>query len=110
MFLAALFHIVRGEYSFLPINLVLGGVAAFIAYGRFAVRPIAPTSTSGFGRLVQTDTTDTLMALPVPRFADSRADFSGAAYLKSRLRLCLCSPRTTDQARAVRQNAEDAPC
>ena len=23
----------RGEYSFVPINLVLGGVAAFIAYG-----------------------------------------------------------------------------
>ena len=35
MILAAGFHIARGEYSFfLPINLVLGGVAAFIAYGR----------------------------------------------------------------------------
>jgi hypothetical protein len=51
MVLAALFHIVPGEYNFLPINLGLGGVAAFIAYGRFAVRPIAPTSTSGFGVL-----------------------------------------------------------
>ena len=28
MILAAVFHIVRGEYNFVPINLVLGGVAA----------------------------------------------------------------------------------
>ncbi len=42
MILAAIFHVVRGEYSFLFINLVLGGVAAFIAYGRLLVRPIAP--------------------------------------------------------------------
>jgi uncharacterized membrane protein YphA (DoxX/SURF4 family) len=34
MILAAVFHIVRGEYNFVPINLVLGGVAAFIAYGQ----------------------------------------------------------------------------
>ena len=34
MILAAVFHIVRGEYNFVPINLVLGGGAAFIAYGR----------------------------------------------------------------------------
>jgi hypothetical protein len=38
MILAAVFHIVRGEYNFVPINLVLGGVASFIAalikYGR----------------------------------------------------------------------------
>jgi hypothetical protein len=34
MILAAVFHIVRGEYNFVPINLVLGGMAAFIAYGR----------------------------------------------------------------------------
>ena len=34
MILAAVFHIARGEYNFLPINLVLEGVAAFIAYGR----------------------------------------------------------------------------
>jgi len=44
MILAAVFHIVRGEYNFLPTNLVLGGVAAFIAYGRLFVRPIAPAS------------------------------------------------------------------
>ncbi|HXN48759.1 MAG TPA: DoxX family protein [Bryobacteraceae bacterium] len=44
MILAAIFHIARGEYSFLAINIVLGGVAAFIAYGRLSVRPIAPAS------------------------------------------------------------------
>jgi DoxX-like family len=45
MILAAIFHIVRGEYSFfVPMNLVLGGVAAFIAYGRLTVRPIAARS------------------------------------------------------------------
>jgi hypothetical protein len=47
MILAAIFHIVRGEYSFfLPVNLVLGGVAAFIAYGRLLTMPIAARSTS----------------------------------------------------------------
>jgi uncharacterized membrane protein YphA (DoxX/SURF4 family) len=48
MLLAAVFHIVRGEYNFVPINLVLGGIAAFIAYGRLFVRPIAPASISTF--------------------------------------------------------------
>ena len=48
MILAAVFHIVRGEYNFLPINVVLGGVAAFIAYERLFVRPIAPASISSF--------------------------------------------------------------
>jgi hypothetical protein len=47
MILAAAFHIVRGEFSFfLSINLVLGGGAAFIAYGRFMARPIAAASIS----------------------------------------------------------------
>lgn len=47
MILAAIFHIVRGEYSFfVPMNLVLGGVAAFIAYGRLMARPISPSSIS----------------------------------------------------------------
>jgi len=33
---------VRGEFSFfLPINLVLGAGAAFIAYGRLLAKPIA---------------------------------------------------------------------
>ena len=47
MILAAVFHIVRSEYNFfLPTNLVLGGGAAFIAYGRGVVRPIAHASIS----------------------------------------------------------------
>jgi|SRR5580704_1739093 hypothetical protein len=48
MILAAIFHIVRGEYSFfLPVTLVLGGVTAFIGYGRLMAMPIAarPIST-----------------------------------------------------------------
>jgi len=48
MILAGFFHIVRGEYSFLLINVVLGGVTAFIAYERLFVRPIAPASISSF--------------------------------------------------------------
>jgi uncharacterized membrane protein YphA (DoxX/SURF4 family) len=44
MILAAVFHVVRSEYNYVPINLALGGVAAFIAYGRLCVRPIAPAS------------------------------------------------------------------
>jgi hypothetical protein len=31
MILAAVFHIVRGEYNFVPINVVLGGVASLKA-------------------------------------------------------------------------------
>jgi uncharacterized membrane protein YphA (DoxX/SURF4 family) len=46
MALAAIFHIVRAEYSFfLPMNLVLGAVAALIAYGRL-VLPTAPARIS----------------------------------------------------------------
>jgi hypothetical protein len=48
MILAAAFHMVRGEYNFLPVNLLLGGVAALIAYGRSFVKPIAPASISTF--------------------------------------------------------------
>jgi uncharacterized membrane protein YphA (DoxX/SURF4 family) len=51
MILAAGFHIARGEYSFfVPLNLVLGGVAAFIAYGR-SVKPIAPAPVGTFRML-----------------------------------------------------------
>jgi uncharacterized membrane protein YphA (DoxX/SURF4 family) len=46
MIFAAVFHIARGEYNFLLINVVLGAVSAFIAYGRLFVRPIAPASIS----------------------------------------------------------------
>jgi len=48
MILAAVFHIVRGEYNFVLLNVVLGGVAAFIAYGRLFVRPVAPASIGAF--------------------------------------------------------------
>jgi uncharacterized membrane protein YphA (DoxX/SURF4 family) len=48
MILAAVFHIVRGEYSYVLINVVLGGVGAFIAYGRLFVTPIAPASIGAF--------------------------------------------------------------
>ena len=48
MILAAVFHMVRGEYAFVTVNLVLGGVAAFIAYGRSFVRPIDPAPVSAF--------------------------------------------------------------
>jgi uncharacterized membrane protein YphA (DoxX/SURF4 family) len=48
MIFAAVFHILRGEYNFLLINVVLGGVAAFIAYERLLVRPIASASISSF--------------------------------------------------------------
>jgi len=51
MLLAALFHLERGEYLFLPINLVLGGVPALIAYGRWYVKPIAPASIDTVGVL-----------------------------------------------------------
>jgi len=53
MILAAVFHIVRGEYRFfLPLNLVLAAGAAFIAFGRLIVRPIAPTSINTLRMLV----------------------------------------------------------
>src|ERR1700685_372751 len=43
LILAAIFHIVRGESSFfVPLNLVLGGLDAFIAYRRSVPMPVAP--------------------------------------------------------------------
>jgi len=51
MILAAGFHIARAEYHwFLPFNIVVGGVAALIAYGRF-VLPI-PSKPAGAFRVV----------------------------------------------------------
>jgi putative oxidoreductase len=40
--LAAIFHIRRGELGALPLPLVLGGLAAFVAWERAAKAPIAP--------------------------------------------------------------------
>ena len=49
MVLAAGFHIARGEYLFfVTMNLLLGGVAAFIAYGRWVVRPLESEPISTF--------------------------------------------------------------
>lgn len=42
MVLAAGFHLTRAEYGALPINLVLGGLAAFVAWGRYKKAPISP--------------------------------------------------------------------
>jgi hypothetical protein len=41
MLLASLFHISRGEPQVLPVNLVFGGLAAFVAWGRWKKAPIA---------------------------------------------------------------------
>lgn len=42
MILAGGFHVTRGEFGALPINFVLGGLAAFIAWGRVKLAPISP--------------------------------------------------------------------
>lgn len=41
MVLAAGLHVMRGELGVLPVNVVLGGLAAFVAWGRFTKAPIA---------------------------------------------------------------------
>lgn len=41
MTLALVFHLTRGELQALPINLTLGAIAAFIAWGRGKAAPIA---------------------------------------------------------------------
>jgi putative oxidoreductase len=42
MVLASAFHLSRGEARVLPLNLVLGAMAAFVAWGRYKKAPIAP--------------------------------------------------------------------
>lgn len=44
MVLASLFHVTRGELGALPVNAVLGGIAAFIAWGRHSKIPIRSRS------------------------------------------------------------------
>jgi len=39
MLLATLFHVSRGEGAMTPVNLVLGAMAAFVAYGRGRLLP-----------------------------------------------------------------------
>jgi uncharacterized membrane protein YphA (DoxX/SURF4 family) len=46
MFLAAVFHLSRGEFGFIVPNLVLLALAAFVAYGRWNLVPIAPRGAS----------------------------------------------------------------
>jgi putative oxidoreductase len=41
MMLASLFHASRGEFTKIPINVVLGSLAAFVAWGRFRAVPIS---------------------------------------------------------------------
>jgi uncharacterized membrane protein YphA (DoxX/SURF4 family) len=43
MVLAMGFHTMRGEISTLPINIVLGGAALFVAWGRYRKYPIHPS-------------------------------------------------------------------
>jgi hypothetical protein len=42
MVLALAFHVSRGEYQAFVMNPLLGGLAAFVAYGRFKKAPISP--------------------------------------------------------------------
>ena len=42
MVLAAIFHITRGEFAGVGFNAILGGLAAFVAWGRFKKAPITP--------------------------------------------------------------------
>jgi hypothetical protein len=42
MVLASLMHLARGEVQMLPVTAVLGGMAAFVAWGRSRKAPIAP--------------------------------------------------------------------
>jgi putative oxidoreductase len=44
MVLAAAFHISRGEVQMLPVPIVLGGMAAFVGWGRFGKARIAARS------------------------------------------------------------------
>jgi uncharacterized membrane protein YphA (DoxX/SURF4 family) len=41
MLLATIFHSVRGEFSALPTTFILGGLAVFVAWGRWKKAPIA---------------------------------------------------------------------
>ena len=41
MLLAAGFHATRAEYPGIAVNVVMGGLAAFVAWGRFKKAPIA---------------------------------------------------------------------
>ena len=42
MILAAGHHLMNGEAKFVPVNAVLGGLALFVAWGRWKKAPIPP--------------------------------------------------------------------
>lgn len=42
MALAAVYHLTQGELGAVPVNIALGAVAAFVAWGRFRGAPIRP--------------------------------------------------------------------
>ena len=42
MVLASIVHATRGEFGMIPVNVVLGALAAFVAWGRSKAAPIAP--------------------------------------------------------------------
>lgn len=44
MVLASLVHLARGEIQALPVNLVVGALAAFVAWGRYQKVPVRPRS------------------------------------------------------------------
>ncbi len=46
MVLASAFHISRGEFNHLPATVILGALAAFVAWGRYRKAPIAPRGQS----------------------------------------------------------------
>src|SRR5688572_33125836 len=48
--LAAGFHMLRGEWSYLPVNLVIALLAAFVAYGRWKLVPIRPRGETTMAR------------------------------------------------------------
>ena len=48
--LAAGFHVLRGEWSYLPVNLVIALLAAFVAYGRWKLVPIRPRGETTMAR------------------------------------------------------------
>jgi len=43
---AAVFHITRGEAPNIVQNIILGALAAFVAYGRWKLRPLEDRSAS----------------------------------------------------------------
>ena len=50
-FLALGFHLTRGEFGYIGINIVLLALAAFVAYGRWKLVPIAPRGASAGAKM-----------------------------------------------------------